>query len=139
MQYIPTIFNKLHCIVWASSILCIVLSDHLQYIVFSDHLQYIALFGHFQYIVLYCVIYNVLKMVGQYNAIYWRWTDNIMQYIEDGQTMQCNILKMVGQCNIFILYCIVWPPSIYCIVLSNHLQYIVLYWLTIFNILYCIV
>jgi hypothetical protein len=27
--------------------------------------------------------YNILKMVRQYNAIYWRWSDNTLQYIED--------------------------------------------------------
>jgi hypothetical protein len=38
-------------------------------------------------------------MGRQYNTIYWRWLDNTIQYIEDGQTMQYNILKMVCQYN----------------------------------------
>jgi hypothetical protein len=25
-----------------------------------------------------------LKMIRQYNTIYWRWLDNTIQYIEDG-------------------------------------------------------
>jgi hypothetical protein len=28
--------------------------------------------------------YNILKMIRQYNTIYLRWSDNTIQYIEDG-------------------------------------------------------
>jgi hypothetical protein len=38
-------------------------------------------------------------MVRQYNAIYLRWSDNTIQYIEDGQKIKYNILKMVRQYN----------------------------------------
>jgi hypothetical protein len=32
--------------------------------------------------------YNILKVVRQYNTIYGRWSDNKIQYIEDGQSTQ---------------------------------------------------